>query len=165
MALQITSGDPGEEKKTPWVSILYPQRGIQKPPAKLGPNGCAYCKREGYWERRYPDCPQMGKTQAKPSFFQFLVTGEEYWHGLGTSQLAPQPYGPKEPWVTLDRVGEPIEFLLDTRATFSVLTTQKGPLCKRQCNVKAVSGKGNTRKFLSLWSVEIGSKNFKTLLV
>lgn len=61
-------------------------------------------------------------------------------------------------------MGEPTEFLLDTGATFPLLTTQKGPLHKRKCNIKGVSGKGNTRKFFEPLTCEIDSKNLKILL-
>lgn len=64
----------------------------------------------------------------------------------------------EEPRVTLNIAGEEIEFLLNMGTTYSVLTTKNGILSRRECNIKGVAGKRETKCFLEALTCETGSK-------
>ena len=55
-------------------------------------------------------------------------------------KLALQPT-PEEPWLTLDRVGKPVEFLIITSATYWVLNMRSSKLSNKSFKIMRVSGK------------------------
>ena len=55
-------------------------------------------------------------------------------------KLALQPT-PEEPWLTSDRVGKAVEFLVNTSATYWVLNMRSCKLSHKSCKIMRVSGK------------------------
>lgn len=67
VALQFTSGKPWVSDGPMWVSNPGPHRGTKVgPPVKLGPNQCAFYKKEGQLKRECPDHPQSRRATEIP---------------------------------------------------------------------------------------------------
>ena len=95
------------------VHITVDRRGYLKwdCPQASKPNlaPCPVCKGP-YWRR---DCPLKGRPQRLDS------QGNQDWRCLGAPTQAPILIATEEPWVLLTVGGQSVDFLLDTRATFS----------------------------------------------
>lgn len=74
------------------------------------------------------------------------------------------PIGTPEPQVLLEIEGKPIDFLLDTGATFSVLLSKLGTLSNRCVTIRGVTGKPVTKYFSQplrcLWNDLLFSHSF-----
>lgn len=124
-------------KDTPWVSAPSPLGRTRRPEIKLRSNQCAHCK-----------TGLLGREAGSTKLNHFSCPSLKVWEGHGAPQLVlnhEMLMSHEEPQVTLSTGGKPVEFLLDTRATFFVLDTQKGSLSNKNCNIKGVSGKGDTK--------------------
>ena len=64
----------------------------------------------------------------------------------------------QEPWVTLEAGGQHVKSLLHTGAMFLVFKVHKGNLSEGKCELKEVSGKGETKRFTESWTYEIETK-------
>ena len=66
-----------------------------------------------------------------------------------------------EPWVQLDVAGRSENFLVDTGATYSVLTSYSGAFSSRTCTILGATGKTTTKRFtgalLCCWDEQIYS--------
>lgn len=69
--------------------------------------------------------------------------------GLGTLVAPPNEMSIsiKAPQVVLDMAGQKINFLTDTRATYSVLICHAGPHASKSCTVTGVNGKPQAHSF------------------
>ena len=69
-----------------------------------------------------------------------------------------------EPRVQLDVAGRSENFLVDTRATYSVLTSYYGAFFSQTCTILGATGKTITKRFnkslLSYWDEQIFSHQF-----
>lgn len=62
----------------------------------------------------------------------------------------------QEPQVISDGASKDIEFLLDTGATYSVLTQPNGLLCQHSCTVTGIDGWPQVRQFTCSLACGIG---------
>ena len=121
--------------------LKQPEKNAQRNPGEKG-WACYYCGREGHLKQ---DCPQASKLPTAPCpvykgphwrrdcpqkcRFQGLDSQDNQdWRCPGVPTQAPVLITPEEPWVLITVGGQSIDFLLDTGATYSVLTEAPGPL-------------------------------------
>ena len=91
-----------------------------------------------HWKR---DCPQSHRSQESDS------QDNQDWRCPGVPTQAPVLITPEEPWVLIIVGGQSIGFLLDTGATYSVLTEAPGPLSSRSASVMGLSGRAKRYYF------------------
>ena len=84
-----------------------------------------------HWRR---DCPLKCRPQGSES------QDNLDWRCPGVPTQAPILITPKEPWVLITVGGQSIDFLLDTGATFSVLTEAPGLLSSWSTTLMRLSG-------------------------
>ena len=115
--------DPGEKG---WACYYCGVEGHLKwncPQASMLPQApCPVCKGP-HWRR---DCPLRCKPQGSDS----LDNQDQRCPGVTTQ--APILITPEEPRVLITVVGQPVNFILDPRAAFSLLTEAPGPLLSEQ---------------------------------
>ena len=92
-----------------------------------------------YWRK---DCPLRARPQRSDS------QGTQDWRRPGAPTQAPILITPGEPWVLITVGGQSVDFLLDTRATSSVLTVAPGPLSSWSTTVMGLSERAK-RYYLS----------------
>ena len=122
----------------------HPQFHVQSPRGHPGQDGP---RRRGFKGSDSQDnqdwiCPQV------PTNSHFLIT-------------------PEEPWELITVGGQSINFLLGTRATFSVLTEAPGPLSYQSASIMGLSGQAKIyyfRFFCMLW-VTLWSFSHEFLIV
>lgn len=68
-----------------------------------------------------------------------MVQIDEELQNKGAPKLALQ-LACEEPQLTVDTGEKPVEFLVNTRTTYSVLNTRSGRLGHKSCKIVAVSG-------------------------
>ena len=110
------------------IALRHPSR----PPAP-----CPVCK----GPHRKRDCPQRRRSPGWDS------QGNQDWRCPGFYTQAPILITPEEPRVLITVGGQSINFLLDTGATYSVLTEALGPLSSRSTSVGGLSGQGKRYYF------------------
>lgn len=150
VVLQSVPGNSGGRNKSPRVSAPRSQDGTKRVAVGVGPSHCAYCRLGGHWKREHPHRPKDEST----AFQVPLTTGEA--KGLPT-RLSKSP--PRRPGLDIAR--EEIEFLLETGATYSLLTTTKGAVPQRRGNIQGLYGKGQRKRFLGPLTPETHSKVLK----
>ena len=104
-----------------------------KPP----PAPCPGCKGP-HWRR---DCPQKCRFQGLDS------QDNQDWRCPGVPTQAPILITPEEPWVLITVGGQSVDFLLDTGATYSVLTEAPGPLSSQSASIVGLSGQAKKYYF------------------
>ena len=135
------------------IVLKQPEKNAQRDPGEKE-WACYYCGKEGHLKR---DCPQASKPPLAPCpvckgphwrrdcpqkhRFQRLDSQDNQdQRCLGVPTQAPVLITPEEPWVLIIVGGQSIDFLLDTGATYSVLTEAPGPLSSRSASVMGLSG-------------------------
>ena len=130
--------DPGEKG---WACYCCGTEGHLKrdcPQAsKPPPASCPVCKGP-HWRR---DCPQRHRFQGSDS------KDNQDWRCLGVPTQAPVLITPEEPRVLITVGGQSIDFLLDTGATYSVLTEAPGPLSSQSTSVMGLSEQAKSYYF------------------
>ncbi|XP_023381506.1 uncharacterized protein LOC105308688 [Pteropus vampyrus] len=136
--------------------------------SRVGPNQCAYCKREGHWKR---DCLKKRRRENRECFDHSRKLGPvdnpsdkgmtSDWQGPNTA--APTlgnaiTITPAERRVTLDMAGRKADFLLDTGAAYSVPTQLVGPLSNHDCTITRIDGKPEVRQPTFPLTCDTGSK-------
>ena len=133
--------------------LKQPEKNAQRDPGEKG-WACYYCGKEGHLKR---DCPQTSKPPLDPCVvckgpqwqrichkrhrFQGSDSlDNQNWRCLGVPTQATILITPEEPWVLITVGGQPIDFLLDSGATYSVLSEAPGPLSSQPTSVKGLSG-------------------------
>ena len=130
--------DPGEKG---WAGYYCGREGHLKrhcPQASkpsLAP--CQICKRP-HWKR---DCPQKRRFQGSDP------QDNQDWRCPGVPTQVPILITPEEPWVLITVRGQTIYFLLDTVATYSVLTEAPGPLSSWSASIVGLSGQAKRYYF------------------
>ena len=121
--------------------LKQPEKNAQRDPGEKG-WVCYYCEREGHLKR---GCPQASKLTPVPypvrkgphwrrdcphrCKFQGSDSQDNQTEGArGVPTQAPILITPEEPRILITVGGQSVDFLLDTGATFSVLTEAPGPL-------------------------------------
>ncbi|XP_049759430.1 uncharacterized protein LOC126086793 [Elephas maximus indicus] len=133
-------------------------------PAKLGPQQCAYCKREGHWKRECPCRPQPGRHGHCPNGNPKLQMPQlSKCQGpedclVPFEQQQPISVTPAEPEVTFKVAGRKTEFLLDMRAAYSVLNKPIGKLSSHDCVITGVSGQPQAKRFTFPLSCEVDTR-------
>ena len=84
-----------------------------------------------HWRR---DCPQRHRFQGSDS------QDNQDWRCPGVPTQAPVLITPEEPQVLITVGGQSVDFLLDTGATYSVLTEAPGPLSSPSTSIMGLSG-------------------------
>ena len=135
------------------IILKQPEKNAHRDPGKKG-WACYYCGKEGHLQQDYPqvsklpsapcpvckephwrrDCPQRGRFQGLDS------QDNQDWRCLGVSTQAPVIITSVEPQVLVTVGGQSDNFLLDTGATYSVLTEAPGPLSPWSTSIKGLSG-------------------------
>ena len=96
--------------------------------SKPHPAPCRICKGP-HWRR---DCPQRRRFQGSDSH------SNQDWRCLGGPHTRPKYTWGTQVLITVE--GQSVDFLLDTGATFSVLTEAPGPLSSQSASVVGLSG-------------------------
>ena len=139
MADKSTSTKPWSAKAMKNV-LKQPEKNAQRGPGEKG-WACYYCGKEGHLKR---DCPQASKPPPAPRTVCKGPHWKRYcpqrrrspgsdsqdnqdWRCLGVPTQAPVLITPEEPWVLIVVGGQSVDFLLDTGATYSVLTEAPWP--------------------------------------
>ena len=139
--------------------LIYRQEGHW---AKVCPNhgkspktACYKCHQLGHWAALCLGDPRASRSSTKPS----LTMAQQDWSGpLQPAHLL------LEPRVQLDVAGRPENFLVDTGATYSVLTSYSGAFSSQTCTILGAIGKTTTKRFtqalLCCWDGQIFSHQF-----
>ena len=117
--------------------------------AKECPNGdkspktaCYKCHQLGHWAAPWPQDPRASKSSAKPS----LLMVQQDWSGPPQpAYLSQITITGLEPRLQLDVAGRPENFLPDTGATYSVLTSYSGAF-SQNCTILGCYRKNNYKK-------------------
>ena len=141
--------------------LKQPEKNAQRNPGEKG-WACCYCGKEGHLKWEHPqaskpplppclvfkeqhwkrDCPQRHRFQGSDS------QDNQGWRYLGFSTQAPVLIIPEKSWALITVCVEgvcvqgwqSVNFLLDTGATYSVLTEAPGPLPSPSTSVVGLSG-------------------------
>ena len=124
--------DPGEKE---WACYYCGKEGHLKQNCpqsfKLSPAPCPVCKWL-HWKR---DCPQRCRLQGLDS------QDNQDWRCLGVPTQAPILITPEEHRVLITVGDKSVDFLLDTGATYSMLTESPGPLSSWSTSIMGLSGR------------------------
>ena len=113
-----------------------------------------------HWAELCPQGPLASKSSTKPSIMMI----QQDWRGLlHPAHLSQITIMGQEPRVHLDVAGRSENFLVDTGATSSVLTTYSGDFSSKTCIILGATGKTVTKRFtwaLCCWDGQIFSHQF-----
>ena len=143
------------------------------------------CRQVGHWDKEYPNhdksptmayykCHQLGhwvalcpwdlrasRSSVKPSL---MMVQEDWSSPLQPACLSQITITGLEPRVWLDVAGRSKNFLVDTGATCSVLTSYFGAFSSQTCTILGATGKTITKRFtgalLCCWDRQIFSHQF-----
>ena len=146
---------------------------------------CLICRQAGHWAKECPNhdkypktafykCHQLGhraaccpgdrrasKSSAKPSL---MMVQQDLSGLLQPAHLSQITIMGLEPRVQLHVAGRSKNFLVDTRATYSVLTFYSGAFSSQTCTILGATGKTITKRFtqalLFCWDEQILSHQF-----
>ena len=103
---------------------------------------CYKCHQLGHWAAPWPQDPRASRSSAKPS----LLMVQQDWSGPPQpAHLSQITIMELEPRLQLDVAGRPENFLLDTGATYSVLTSYSGAF-SQTCIILGCYRKNNYKK-------------------
>ena len=138
--------------------LKQPEKNAQRDPGEKG-WACYYCGKEGHLTQ---NCPQASKppwlhfwsakdhtgreTAPRDVGFRGRISQDnEDGRCPGVPTQAPLLITPEEPQVLITLGGQFVDFLLDTGATYSVLTEAPGPLSFQSASVMGLSGRAKRR--------------------
>ena len=121
---------------------------------KEGPNhdkspkrACYKCHKLGHWVAVCPRDPRASRSSAKPS----LMMVQQDWSGpLQPARLSWITITGLEPRVHLDVASRSENFLVDTRATYSGLTSCSRAFSSQTCTILGATGKTITKSIQAL---------------
>ena len=126
---------------------------------------CYNCHQLGHWAALWPWGPGASRSSAKPSFLMVQKDWNSLLQPVRLSQITIMGL---EPRVQLDVAGRPENFLVDTGATYSVLTSWSGAFSSQTCTIWGATRKTITKRFtgalLCSWNGQILSTSFLWLL-
>ena len=128
---------------------------------KFPKTACYKCHQLGHWAILSPQDPRASRSSAKPSFTMV----QQDWRGpLQPAHLSQITIMGLEPRVQLDVAGRSENFLVDTGATYSVLTSYSEAFSSQTCTIWGATGKTITKRFtqtlLCCWEGQIFSHQF-----
>ena len=121
---------------------------------------CYKCHQLGHCMALCPEDPRDSRSSAKPSLMV-----QQDWSGLlQPACLSQITIMGLEQRVQLDVAGRSDNFLIDTRTTYSVLTSYSGSFASENCTILGATGKTVTKRFtrtlLCCWDGHIFSHQF-----
>ena len=122
---------------------------------------CYKCHQLGHWVALCPQDPRASRSSAKPS----LMMVQQDWSGLlQPARLSQTTITGLEPRVQLDVASRSKNFLVDTGATYSVLTSCSRAFSPQTCTILGATRKIITKIFtwalLCCWDGQIFSHQF-----
>ena len=144
--------------EAPTINVRYALNSLRKNVQRdSGEKGwsCYHCGKDGHLKR---DCPQASKPPLAPfpvckwphwrrdcplshRSQELGSQGNQNWRYPGVPTQTPILITPEELWVLITVEGQSVNFLLDTGATFSVLTEDPGSLSSGSTIVMGLSGR------------------------
>ena len=126
---------------------------------------CYKCHQLGHWVALCPWVPRASRSSTKP----FLTMVQQDRGGpLQPAHLSQTIITELEPRVQLDVAVRSENFLADTGATYSVLTSYSRAFFLKSCNILGATGKSNYKRFtqalLHCWHGQIFSHQFLVAL-
>ena len=119
------------------------------------------CHQLGHWVAVCPQDPRISRSSPKPSL---IMVQQDWSRPLQPTCLSQIIIMGLEPRVQLDVAGRPENFLVDTGATYSVLTSYSGAFSSQTCTILGATGKTITKRFtqalLCCWDGQIFSHQF-----
>ena len=126
---------------------------------------CYRCHQLGHWAALYPWDPKASRSSTKPSLTMVQCNWSSLLKPTCLSQITITGL---EPRLQLDMAGRPENFLVDTGATYSVLTSWSGAFSSQTCTIWGATRKTITKRFtgalLCSWNGQILSTSFLWLL-
>ena len=99
---------------------------------------CYKCHQLGHWVTLYPWCPRASRSISKPSL---MMTQQDCSSPLHLARLSQITMMGLEPRVHLDVAGRSDNFLVDTGASYSVLTSYFRAFYSQICTILGATGK------------------------
>ncbi|KAJ7426286.1 hypothetical protein WISP_17381 [Willisornis vidua] len=122
--------------------------GPPKKGSSLGQRQCAFCERKGHWEK---NCPLLKREKLPSKLPEPVSQMHENEECRG-----PEDISPAKPLVIAKLGEDNVEFLVDTRATYSVLNTLEGKLSRDTVRVVGATGVTETRPFFQPLKFKLG---------
>ena len=118
--------------------LKQPEKNAQRDPGEKG-WACYYCGKGGHLKQNYPQAPKPPPAPCSvckrphwkrdcPQRHRFQGLDSQDHQDLKVPTQAPVLITPEEPQLSITVRGQSVNFLLDTGATYSVLTEAPGPL-------------------------------------
>ena len=122
---------------------------------------CYKCHQLGYWVALCHGDPRASRSSTKPSL---MMVQQDWSHQLQPAHLSQIIIMGLEPRVQLDVADRSENFLVDTGATYSVLTSYSRVFSSQTCTIWGATGNTITKRFtwalLHCWDGQIFSHQF-----
>ena len=139
-----------------------PRKFNHPPRGKTSKGECFKCQSTGHWAQKWqkeipgpcPVCRQVIRSEPVQTrrgrglpILRWLCWMTEVVQGFWQLPSTRCLISIKEPRVVFEVAGKKTSFLVDLRATYSILISHAGPLSSKSCTVTSVDGKPHTHFF------------------